>query len=89
MRRERCWREQAERRRGEDRRKKWLEAVTTDLRILGVADWKRVSRDREQWRKIVKNGRMESGALMACRTVLYRVSLKKDESITPLFIGEF
>jgi hypothetical protein len=29
-------------------KKKWLEAVTTHLRILGVADWKRVSQDREQ-----------------------------------------
>jgi hypothetical protein len=70
-------------------KKKWLEAVTTHLRILGVADWKRVSQDREQWRKIVKNRNRESWALMACRTVLYRVSLKKDESITPLFIGGF
>jgi hypothetical protein len=44
-------------------KKKWLEVVTTDLRMAGVTDWKRTSPDREQWRKIVKNScdDMENG----------------------------
>ncbi|KAJ3629278.1 hypothetical protein MTP99_013678 [Tenebrio molitor] len=36
-------------------KKNWLEAVTTDLRLLGITDWKIGSQDKEQWRKIVKN----------------------------------
>jgi hypothetical protein len=44
--------------RGKERRrrlkKKWLEAVTADLRMLGVTDWRKASHDRNQWRQIVK-----------------------------------
>ncbi|KAH0814114.1 hypothetical protein GEV33_008676 [Tenebrio molitor] len=43
---------------GKERRrrlkKKWLEAVTADLRMLGVTDWRKASHDRNQWRQIVK-----------------------------------
>jgi hypothetical protein len=43
---------------GKERRrrpkKKWLEAVTADLRMLGVIDWRKASHDRNQWRQIVK-----------------------------------
>jgi hypothetical protein len=35
--------------------KKWLEAVTADLRILGVTDWRKASHDRNLWRQIVKS----------------------------------
>jgi hypothetical protein len=33
-------------------KKKWLEAVTADLRMLGVTDWRKASHDRNQWRQI-------------------------------------
>jgi hypothetical protein len=46
MRRERCWRENEERRGGEDRK----EMVTADLRMLGVTDWRKASHDRNQWK---------------------------------------
>jgi hypothetical protein len=41
MRRERCWRENEERRGGEDRK----EMVTADLRMLGVTDWRKASHE--------------------------------------------
>jgi hypothetical protein len=44
MRRERCWRENEERRGGEDRK----EMVTADLRMLGVTDWRKASHDRNK-----------------------------------------
>jgi hypothetical protein len=44
-------------------KKKWLEAVTTDLRNVGVTDWKTASQGREKWRKLIKNScnDMENG----------------------------
>jgi hypothetical protein len=44
-------------------KKKWLQAVTTDLRMLCVTEWKRASQNRGQCRKIVKNScnHMENG----------------------------
>jgi hypothetical protein len=50
MRRERCWRENEERRGGEDRK----EMVTADLRMLGVTDWRKASHDRNQWRELLR-----------------------------------
>ena len=41
-------------RRGRGRpRRKWMEAVTSDLRGLGVTDWRSSAQDRTAWRRLI------------------------------------
>ena len=34
-------------------KKKWLDAVVSDIRTLGVTDWRREVRNRPAWRRLV------------------------------------
>jgi hypothetical protein len=40
---------------------RWLESVETDLRKMGVKNWRRKAQDREQWRTILKEGKVHQG----------------------------
>ena len=50
----------ATRRRGRPKRR-WLSNVSTDLRKMGINEWRDRARDREAWRRIVKEAKTHPG----------------------------
>ena len=45
----------------EDQKKRWLDDVSTDLRKMGINEWRDRARDREAWRRIVKEANSYPG----------------------------
>ena len=50
----------ATRRRGRPKMR-WLDDVSTDLRKMGINEWRDRARDREAWRRIVKVAKAHPG----------------------------
>ena len=50
----------ATRRRGTPKMR-WLDDVSTDLRKMGINEWRDRARDREAWRRIVKEAKVHPG----------------------------
>jgi hypothetical protein len=50
----------ATRRRGRPKMR-WLDDVFTDLRKMGINEWRDRTRDREAWRRIVKEAKAHPG----------------------------
>jgi hypothetical protein len=46
-------------------KKRWMDSVTADLRVMGVRVWRSMAADRERWRGIVKEDKSHQ--------VLYRL----------------
>jgi hypothetical protein len=42
-------------------RVKWLESVETDLRKMGVKNWRHKTQVREEWRTILKQAKVRQG----------------------------
>jgi hypothetical protein len=54
----------ATRRRGRPKMR-WLDDVSTDLRKMGINEWRDRARDREAWRRIVKGAKVHPGGAVA------------------------
>jgi len=50
----------ATRRRGRPKMR-WLDDVSTDLRKMGIKEWRDRARDREAWRRIIKEAKAHPG----------------------------
>ena len=44
---------------------RWLDDVSTDLREMGINEWRERARDREAWRRIVKGAKAHPGGAVA------------------------
>jgi hypothetical protein len=42
-------------------RKRWIDEVEEDLKIMGIRNWHAVARDRQEWRKIVLEAKVHNG----------------------------
>jgi hypothetical protein len=42
-------------------RKRWMDEVEEDLKIMGTSNWHAVAKDRQEWRKIVSEGKVHNG----------------------------
>ena len=40
---------------------RWLDDVSTDLRKMGINEWRDIARDREAWKRIVKEVKAHPG----------------------------
>jgi hypothetical protein len=40
---------------------RWLDDVSTDLRKMGINEWRERARDQEAWRRIVKEAKAHPG----------------------------
>ena len=42
-------------------RNRWLDDVENDLKKMGVTGWRKTDKDRDTWKLILKEARVESG----------------------------
>jgi hypothetical protein len=42
-------------------RKRWIDEVEEDLKIMGTRNWHAVAKDRQEWRKIVLEAKVHNG----------------------------
>jgi hypothetical protein len=42
-------------------RKRWMDEVEEDLKIMGIRNWHAVAKDRQEWRKILLEAKVHNG----------------------------
>jgi hypothetical protein len=41
-------------------RKRWIDEVEEDLKIMGIVNWHAVAKDRQEWRKILLEAKVHN-----------------------------
>jgi hypothetical protein len=54
------WKPTGRRIRGRSR-KRWIEDVEEDIQLIGIRGWRKLSKERTDWRKITKKAKTHSG----------------------------
>jgi hypothetical protein len=42
-------------------RKRWIDDVEQDLRMMGVRGWRTRARDRQEWRRVIREAKVHPG----------------------------
>jgi hypothetical protein len=42
-------------------RKRWVEDIEEDIQMLGIKGWRKLSKERTEWRRIIKKAKTHSG----------------------------
>jgi hypothetical protein len=42
-------------------RKRWIEDIEEDIQIMGIRGWRRLCKERAEWKKITEKGKTHSG----------------------------
>jgi hypothetical protein len=42
-------------------RKRWIDEVEEDLKIMEIRNWHAVAKDRQEWRKIIPEAKVHKG----------------------------
>jgi len=42
-------------------RKRWIEDVKEDIQTMGIREWRKVSKERTEWKKITEKAKTHSG----------------------------
>jgi hypothetical protein len=42
-------------------RKRWIEDIEEDIQILGIRGWRKLSKERTEWKKITEKAKTHSG----------------------------
>jgi hypothetical protein len=42
-------------------RKRWIDEIQENLKIMGIRNWHAVAKDRQEWRKIVLEAKAHNG----------------------------
>ena len=51
--------------RKEDQKNRWIDSVTVDARdLLGISAWRRVAKDRDEWRKKIEEAKARLRAVV-------------------------
>jgi hypothetical protein len=42
-------------------RKRWVKDIEEDIQTLGIKGWRKLSKERTEWRRIIKKAKTHSG----------------------------
>jgi hypothetical protein len=42
-------------------RKRWIEDMEDDIQIMGIRGWRKLCKEREEWKRITEKAKTESG----------------------------
>jgi hypothetical protein len=42
-------------------RKRWIEDIEEDIQVMGIRRWRKLSKERTEWRKITEKAKTHSG----------------------------
>jgi len=54
------WKSMGRRVRGRPR-KRWIEDVEEDIQMIGISGWRKLSKERTEWKKIAEKAKTHSG----------------------------